>query len=146
MTGLNHVLTGVAIAVSVRHPVLAPVLSLVSHFVLDSLPHFGNHPDFVPYNRAFKIYLVLEVVFMALITAIGVLLFPDIQWLIILCAGLAFLPDFFWILEDQLKDRNQFMRRFYRFHHGIQTGEHPRGWIIELAYFGLLLLIVWLYT
>jgi len=146
MTGFNHVITGVAIAVSVRHPLLAPLLSLASHFALDSLPHFGNHPDIVPYNRAFKVYMALEVICMAIITTAGILLFPDLQLLILVCAGLAFLPDFFWIFEPQLSHRNFLTRRFYEFHHAIQTGEHPRGWIIELGYFGLLLFVIWLYT
>ncbi len=39
-------LAGVAIAVTVRHPVLVPLLAFGSHFLLDSLPHFGN-PKFI---------------------------------------------------------------------------------------------------
>lgn len=142
MTGFNHVLTGVTIAVVVKQPLLAPILSLISHFILDSLPHFGNHPDIVPYNRKFKMYLVVEVVLILAVIMVSLALFPNLWWLIIACASLAFLPDFFWILESRLRPRLRFAETFYQFHTSIQKSEYPQGWIIELIYFGILLVLL----
>lgn len=38
----NHVLSGAVIGAAVRRPVLALVLGVASHFVLDSVPHWGE--------------------------------------------------------------------------------------------------------
>lgn len=146
MTGFNHVLTGVAIAVAVRHPVVAPFLSLISHFTLDSLPHFGNHPNIVPFTRRFKIYLVAEITLMLAIATIAFIAFPDIKWLVLACAALAFLPDFLWTFESYAGRHSPKMRAFYNFHYSIQTVEHPRGWIVEAGYFSLLILLLSAYT
>lgn len=141
MTGINHVLTGVTLAVVTQQPVLAPVLSLISHFILDFVPHFGNHPKLVPFNRNFKIYLLFETASMAAIVLLGILLFPELWWLLVVCAGLAFLPDFFWIFERQLKNMPVF-KQFYSFHHAIQWYERPWGIFVELIYFMALLIIL----
>lgn len=45
MTATAHALVAAAIARSVPHPVAAPVLSVISHFVMDCIPHwdFGTN-------------------------------------------------------------------------------------------------------
>jgi hypothetical protein len=46
----NHVLSGAVIGAAVRRPVPAFVLGVASHFVLDTVPHWGdwvNHQQFM---------------------------------------------------------------------------------------------------
>ena len=45
MMATAHTLVAGAIAFSVRDPILAPTLSLASHFVLDSIPHWDFGAD-----------------------------------------------------------------------------------------------------
>jgi hypothetical protein len=41
----NHVLSGAAVGALVRHPIPAFALGIASHFVLDSIPHWGQWGD-----------------------------------------------------------------------------------------------------
>ena len=61
MTATNHALTGAIIGFTVVAP-LAFLVAILSHFVLDAIPHFGaNVPDNMHIkNIWFKKYLVAE--------------------------------------------------------------------------------------
>jgi hypothetical protein len=47
----NHVLAGALIGAAVRRPVPAFVLGVASHFVLDTVPHWGNWVDHQQFMR-----------------------------------------------------------------------------------------------
>ena len=138
MTGLNHTLVGSAIALALKNPLLIVPAALLSHFICDAVPHFGDHPKLVPYNPAFQKYLKVEAVLCVAAVLFVVLLSPE-NWFI-LGLGIAFatLPDFLWPFIGKLP---AWTEPFYRFHTNIQWGERSYGWIYELVYATL---FIWL--
>lgn len=136
MTGFNHIVTGVAIAVTVQNPILAPLLSLASHFLLDALPHYdpGYYGPHKPYGKQFKPYLVLEAILIPLVLLVSIIIFHN-HWLLVLaCALAAYAPDILWAFEKRYGHK-KILKQFYSFHNKIQWGERPWGWTIESAYF-----------
>lgn len=136
MTGTNHTLAGAIIAVVLPAP-LVPLVALVSHFVLDALPHFGQNSHIYirsdgSFSRGFKIWLVGDAVLCFAALFFAWWLFPH-QWLII-TAGAFFAagPDFLWLLEKYLKSSPA--KKFYAFAKKIQWAELPWGWTLEIIY------------
>lgn len=130
MTGFNHTLGGTILAVIAPAP-FQPLLALLSHFLLDSLPHFGNHDGFKLYSRNFILLIIFDAVLCSTALAFSIILFPDKWLLMAACAAAATLPDFLWALRPYTFG---WMKHFYEFHDGIQWGERPHGWIYELAF------------
>lgn len=136
MTGTNHTLAGAFIAVLAPAP-LVPLVALVSHFVLDALPHFGQNSRIYirqdgSYSTGFKLLLIFDAIlcFGALFFAWW--LFPD-KWLMITVgAFFAAGPDFLWLFEKYA--RSPVTKKFYRFAKNIQWAEMPWGWILEIVY------------
>lgn len=129
MLGFNHTLAGCLAAAIVPAPV-APIVAVASHFVLDAFPHFGEHPKFVPYNDNFKRLLITDGLLCVISLSLGIFLFPHLWWLMILCAFSSTLPDFLWPLEGKVK----WLNPYFKFHHAIQWGERPWGWILDILY------------
>jgi hypothetical protein len=129
MIALNHTLTGVLIA-SQAPVAAAPVLALVSHFVLDAMPHFW-HPKVQPWSSSFKTYLAVDLMLSATALGMGMILFPDKWLLVIVCVGFATLPDALWLFRNSA---NAVMRQILKFYQFIQWGESPKGWVFELLF------------
>jgi len=129
MTGFNHVLVGLTIAVVTREPILAPVAALLSHFVLDALPHFGDD-RIILWEREFMRLIVLDAVLCFLALGLGLLLFPQLWWLLMLCAFAATLPDWLWPLHL----RYNLQHPFFDIHAKIQWGERPWGLWVEIPF------------
>ena len=95
MTISNHMLAGTLIAVVIKQPLLALPLAFASHFVLDSLPHFGyEQRGFGELFRHKITYVVqaLSIVGLVLLAATGVY-----GWNLALLAGIiAVSPDLEW--------------------------------------------------
>ena len=140
MTGFNHTLAGTIVALSVQQPLLIIPLAFASHFVMDALPHFGNHPKLIPYNNTFKRYLVGEALACIAVLLFAIILVPEHWFILALGAAFATLPDFLWLLKDRKLPGYEW---FFRFHKNIQWAEVPYGWIYEAGYFslGILLLV-----
>lgn len=139
MTGLNHATTGIVIALVVKRPEFALPLALMSHFVLDVIPH-----STVPLRRNIMTpYLIAEAIAATTITVICMLAFPSLWFLIGLCAVLAFSPDFLWpfYYKGGLADK-PFFKQFYAFHKKIQWSETHRGWLVEALYFSVLVIFL----
>lgn len=88
-----HALVAGAIASRIQDPVLAPVLSLTSHYILDSIPHWDFGTDWRKRGKfATGIIAVTE-------TCFGILLSLLIFWryspasILFLSIGAAILPD-----------------------------------------------------
>jgi len=130
MTGLNHVLTGTAIAIAVKQPWLAAPLALVSHFVLDAIPHFDHElyrygsKYFTPIMASDAVISIASVFFVCWLT-------PALALTILIGALFAILPDFLW-LYYYTHVRPQWW--FFRFHSKIQWFERPPGALVELSY------------
>lgn len=139
MTGLNHATTGIVIALVVKQPVLAMPLALLSHFVLDAVPH----SVVAPRKNVMVPYLIAEALAATTITLICMFAFPSMWFLIGACALLAFAPDFLWpfFYGGQLRDK-PFFKQFYAFHKKIQWSETYRGWVVEALYFSVLVIFI----
>lgn len=130
MTGFNHTLAGAIIAIATPSP-FQPLLAFLSHYVLDATPHFGRDSRFVPYNKAFLRLLTVDAVLCFAALGFAIALFPNRWWLLIICTAAATLPDFMWALR---KWSPAWLRPQFTLHHKIQWGERPYGWIFELLY------------
>lgn len=139
MTSFNHVLAGVTIAVTVQQPLLALPLALVSHFVLDAVPHFW-HEKFDAWAKPLFIMISVDAVLSITFLTMGILLFPQHTALILGCAALATLPDWLWLLHYKYKVEHP----FFDFHQKIQQFERPWGIFFELPFTIAILTLLWL--
>ena len=137
MIGFNHVSAGIIIAATVPAP-FVPLVALLSHFVMDMFPHFGNSAVVKPYNRPFKWLLGFDAVLCFLLLAGAIWLFPTLWWVMILGTFFATLPDFLWLLQDKVG----WLCPYFRFAKKIQWLESPEGWTYEIAYFALLFIAI----
>ncbi|NLA43656.1 hypothetical protein GX865_05970 [Candidatus Saccharibacteria bacterium] len=137
MIGINHTMAGVIIAATVPAP-LIPVAALISHFVMDAFPHFGNSETVKPYTKSFKWLLIFDAFLCFLALAGGFWLFPDKLALLILGTFFATLPDFLWLLKGKIR----WLNPYFSFAQKIQWAESPDGWTYEIIYFSLLFLTI----
>lgn len=99
---LSHAVTGAIIGQKLGDPIIISWLSFISHFILDSIPHW-NYLDYQghkEYNKNEKFYLwkyieaLPDIIITILVYFTFIFCFPD-QWLVIsLGVGFAILPDF----------------------------------------------------
>ena len=138
MIATNHALTGAIIGLSLNQPLMAVPLALMSHFVMDALPHYGsNLPDTVLYKtKIFRNYLVLEAIVCFLIVVTLALMRPE-NWILgSVCAFVAAAPD--------LASINHYVKLRYgklwqpglyvKFAGSIQWFQRPIGWVVELTW------------
>jgi hypothetical protein len=149
MTGTNHGMTGAVIAVLIHQPAIAIPLSFTSHFVCDSIPHFGLAPGDKLFDKKFNVTLVSDFLVAVTMMAILGILFPAQRWLIWACMIAAASPDLMWayyhLYVEKIKNRKPNLGPLARFHGWIQWSQTPKGWFVEIAWFmatGTLLLIV----
>ena len=144
MTTSNHVLTGVIIATVVVEPILVVPLAFVSHFALDSLPHFGYGGD--GYGEAMKHRSVYVIELLGLIGLLLLVSTGVFGWNIAtLAAIVAVSPDFEWPYRYLFYERKGLVppkSPLTNFHQKIQWCEQPWGIYIEIIFFiaGFLLL------
>jgi hypothetical protein len=130
MIALNHMLTGTAIALAVKQPALVIPLAFLSHFVLDSIPHFGGMPFYEYGHKLFPYVMIADGILSVSAVGVVMLLQPDLAFVVALGAGFAILPDVFWLGKYMLKWKSW----FFGFHQGIQWFERPPGIIVEASY------------
>jgi hypothetical protein len=140
MIAFNHALTGAVIGLTVGSPAIAVPAALVSHFVCDSLPHYGAGGDDrqLLASRRFAVQLVVDAVLCGLLVLTLGLAAPLHWQLAALCAFVATSPDFAW-LPRYLAVRNKRPEPksnglFTRFAKNIQWFERPIGAVVELAW------------
>lgn len=130
MTGLNHVLTGTAIALAVQQPLVAAPLAFLSHFVLDVIPHF-DHPHYRYGSRYFAAIMASDGVISVAAVITLMVLVPGMAGTIAIGALFAIMPDFAWLYYYR-NNRPQWW--FFRFHSKIQWFERPPGALVEASY------------
>lgn len=145
MTITNHVLTGAIITKFLPLPIALP-LAFISHFVLDSLPHFGlTDEDIMAIRNKHKklLYSVLTIdCLCAAALCIWFMVAGHISWLI---SGLiAFSPDIVWIYRfifpeklGSLAPPKYKNNAFIRFHIAIQKYQSIEGLMVDIVYAGL---------
>jgi hypothetical protein len=139
MTATNHALTGAIIGLVVGEPLLALPAALLSHFVCDAIPHFGDGTKSLKRlkTNSFRTYLIVE--FWVCVLIVGCLAFfhPEHWFLASVCAFLATSPDLLWINKYLKTRRGQHWKRntFEAFASNIQWFEKPIGAVVEAAWF-----------
>lgn len=134
MTATSHVVTGMLLASVIHQPEIALPLAFASHFVLDSLPHFGISTK---NTRVFLPILGSDMFLAALLLLVVAGLQPA-HWPIIVAAGIvAASPDLMWLprfINDLRRKRNKKYRWFEKFHGSIQWSQTSRGIIVEVLW------------
>ncbi len=138
MTATNHALTGAIIGLVVGQPLIAIPLAVLSHFVLDAVPHFGTGtPDKVAYKtNAFRNYLIAEAAICFLLVCLLVVTQPANYMLAAICAFVAAAPDLLSI-NQYIKIRHGKVWKpglYSRFAKRIQWFERPIGAAVELTW------------
>jgi ABC-type dipeptide/oligopeptide/nickel transport system permease component len=140
MTATNHALTGSIIAAAVPNPVIGLPLALLSHFVLDALPHFGAHTVANPKTKEFRAILITD----SIMTAVLLLFVAfasyrmGMNWFVVFMGGfLAWLPDVMWYkhYQSDLRGEPKQWDRLRTFHKKIQQWEVSWGWAVEIVWF-----------
>jgi len=126
-----HTLTGALVALSVKDPALAAPLSFISHFVLDSTPHFGiDGLDFKTPKG--KLVGVLDC-FGALMTWLVLIsIFPSQWFLISVGVFFACLPDLLYLPDIFFNYIPS--KKLLRFHSRIQWSQTPAGTITDASW------------
>ena len=140
MTATNHALTGAVIVAAVSNPVIGLPLALLSHFVLDALPHFGAHTVAQPGKREFSAILmtdgVLLISLLIVLTVAGKSV--DLAWWLLPLGGvLGSAPDIMWAkhYRDDIKGDVKQWGVVRKFHKQIQRWERSWGWVVEVLWF-----------
>jgi glycerol uptake facilitator-like aquaporin len=140
MTAVNHALTGSIIAAAIAYPIVGLPLALLSHFALDSLPHFGAHTVTNPKTKEFRAILVTD----SILTAV-LLIFTafatyrvGMNWVVVFLGGfLGWLPDVMWYkhYQSDLRGEPKQWDTVRSFHKKIQRWEVSWGWAVEILWF-----------
>ena len=145
MTLANHLLTGAAIAKILPLPFAIP-LALVSHFILDALPHFGfkSYEERQKRQKLWLYVIALDLITAILLTA-WLISSNHTKWLLV--GMVAYSPDLIWIYRFIVKEKFGKVaphkgNLFIQFHSGIQKYERTWGGAIELAYAAVMFLFV----
>ncbi len=137
MIGFNHANTGALIAHALPLPLALPV-SFVSHFVLDSLPHYGIPHRKRDTSRLWKKIFVVDFIVTLGLAALAII-WRRYDMLIGGIVGVS--PDFFWVarvVRSKSFNLSKPTNAFARWHASIQHYERPWGIYMELPLaFGL---------
>jgi hypothetical protein len=147
MTGLNHAVTGAAVAAAINEPVLALLAALLSHFAIDAIPHWNY--ELGPHIARRQVLMSADLTLSLALLLILALTVDANPYIVILGGLLGFLPDTMW-LRYFLTGRpsisgspRRLINRVRRFHFWIQWSETPKGFLVELAWFPLMLWLIY---
>lgn len=133
MTATNHALSGALIYMVLPLPIAIPV-AFISHFVLDSLPHYG-----VDHNKrnTSGIYKAIVYSDTAVALTLGIVSGLAHKWGMLACGVVAYSPDatlvYYYLKHNRTLDiTSKSDGLFFKLHLGIQT-ERPWGIFPELA-------------
>lgn len=135
MTATNHGLFGSSIAITLHnYPVVAILVAIASHFLLDSLPHYGDDAMSLHDKKFYKI--LGSDMFLAVVTTLVVATaWHQYFFLVIICAFAAASPDLMWIYYEYINKPLKKRHLVPRFHSWIQWSQTPNGAFIELTWF-----------
>ena len=141
MIAINHALTGALIGLVSGQPLVALPAALLSHFVCDALPHYGNSKGNDTYLRS-KTFATQLTVDISLCFALVLVLFvvqPQHWLLASFCAFIATSPDFAW-LPGYIRSRRGGSYKVpgqnwaVKAASTIQWFERPIGGVVEAAW------------
>ena len=142
MTGFNHGMTGAVIALAVKNPAAAVLLSFISHYVIDSIPHFGFKQEVV-LGKKFNIFHTADFLISVGLMIILALLFPHQKFLIWACMITAAAPDaIWWFYRRTVKDWPKGLDRFTAWHFRVGERAHTGHFYYDASWFLLMWAIV----
>lgn len=147
MTAVNHTVMGSIVVASVGNPLVGLPLALISHFLLDALPHFGAHTVADPKSREFRAVMatdtLLTVAFLAMVAFAGHRVGLPV-WLLPVGGLMGWLPDVMWYkhYQSDLRGEKKQWDRMRKFHKSIQRYERSWGWLVEVLVFIVLVLLL----
>lgn len=151
MRAINHALTGAIIGLTVSEPVVAVIAALVSHYVLDMMPHYSSKTDNKP--KLLRSTLFKRLLYADAIGCIGLVLLLGVDrplhWVLAaFCAFVAAAPDFLSInrYRTALKNKRWKAGWYTAWASRIQWFERPIGAVVEVAWFaaGVIVLLPFL--
>lgn len=120
------------------------LLALLSHFLLDVLPHYGQKSgDVISWFKHRTTWLVegLNIIGVPLL----IYLLWGQPWWVFAAAAIAILPDVVWIFRYVRYDRFGLQVSQYsitKWHTKIQWGERPWGFAVEIPFFLLAVMCI----
>ncbi|PIU68546.1 hypothetical protein COS81_03620 [candidate division WWE3 bacterium CG06_land_8_20_14_3_00_42_16] len=148
-----HAVAGIVIAAKIQNPFLAIILAFFSHFVLDAIPHWTTSiTNLLRDKKAFVVLLIDSFL------SLGLGLFFAFRegfstskfWLILICAGMAILPDAMRIPFYFFHCRSRFFQGWENIHISIDQDVRRNTLFFGKKTFGILtqmlaiLLLFWL--
>ncbi len=148
MTATNHALTGAVIGLTVANPWLAIPAALLSHFVLDTIPHFGfkgaKTDEELLTQTWFRYLLAVEAALCFVVVVALALLQPAHWFQACVTAFVAAYPDLYsaprFLYQNGWVKKPPAWNWFRRFHHSIQT-ERVWGVWVEVVWFAPVLVL-----
>lgn len=135
MTATNHGLFGSTVAMTLHnYPTLAIFLAIASHFMLDSLPHYGDDKLNLHGKKFYKI-LTSDAATAVFTTLAVALVWQQYFFLVIACAFAAASPDLMWVYYEYINKPLSKVHVVPRFHSWIQWSQTPKGAYVELIWF-----------
>lgn len=141
-------LAGAVVAVGLQRPLVIVPVAILSHFILDILPHFGVHKhDPIKRNKhpLFQFILIIDVTLAAaMLWFLPAILEGAVsRWVLLIGMVFAFLPDVTWAYRflRELGARRSLpypQSWLTRFHDKIQWGERTWGVFVEILFFGVM--------
>lgn len=127
---------GSMIAFAVKEPVIALPLALLSHYILDALPHYGLR-TWAERRRHIVLFCCVIALDVILSVALLAFLFLSAPWYVVTAGFLAFAPDTMWLYRYLVKGKlgkNPIghIGRFAAFHKRIQKREFSLGLYVEI--------------
>ncbi len=121
MLSTPHLLVGAAIVTTIPNPVISLPLAFLSHFALDSIPHWDGSPR-PPFGLKTTSWIIVDYL---LGTSLVILLTAGLEDQILICLGafLATLPDFIlgtYRHAETTLSQYSFIRVPNQFHMAIQ--------------------------
>lgn len=131
----------------VGEPLLAIPAAIVSHFVMDAIPHWTPEtpPDKRLRSNAFRNYLIAEAFLCFMVVLTLAVIQPENWLLAAVCAFAAAAPDFMWVPRyvKTLKGQKWQSNRFTQWALDIQWFTKPIGAWVEIAWaIGCIILIL----
>ena len=142
MTATNHAITGAAVGLLIKVPLLAIPAAVLSHFVIDALPHFKVRGEILERNRNKLFWLanLFDLGFaIMLFVILPIALRPFLPvWVTATCMAAGIVPDaiWFWRVYEEIKTKLVKPKgRVSILHSRIQWSETPPGIVVEVLWF-----------
>ena len=149
MLWLVHILIGMIIGVQFKSPWLIIPIAIISHFVLDGIPHWDGNFDKKKFKKTGKAVITdtdIIVKFLDVIASISVIIFFYMQSdrnLMVLGAVMAILPDLSKVgYLTKLRNTKGYMH-YIMFHNNIQSETTmTNGLSIQAVCFVLMIIVL----